>query len=598
MEETNGRPREGERSEGAAREKPEGWLQVVFGPETGKRCQLAEDRCLIGRGAEADFILDDMTISRRHAAVERRSGGFAVVDLGSGNGTRLNGQPVSDEVLEDGATIELGSTVMLFHFGAPEKESPAMSSIRASDTQELPALSGEGAGRFKGESSSMMKRRARATPTGIERRPAPSPALAALASWLVVFALVGGGLVLILSMIEGSGTPKAGAQVDGQEDDNAPPAPKIRTRKPGERPPLPEPTQVYSASDNAPDVALERFREAVAREKDGELDSALSLYRDISSRYPEFIPPEGLTIAERIESLDKQISNAATIRWARDLLDSDAPDKARLNELLLELASIPATDGQFGEEAMLLTDRARSRLKQIELGMQPESSPAAAATGDQADVKEQTDTKSQPTSESGVKDRVDSARAKAAAYYRQGAFSKASKYLTDAAAAMEDSAARKELEDLAADVDEFSHVYEEGRSLSGRAGRGAEAIEQLEKASALDSRSFDAWSGKIDATLAEVHATLAGQLLDKNEYAKAREHLDKASHLDSSLKAVAKVESLFSFRCSSLLRQAQESSSPETMQAIILQVLDLAPRGSASEKEARVLLDKLPKLAP
>ena len=50
---------------------------------------------LVGRGPDSDFVIRDATVSRRHAAIHREGYAWFVEDLGSKNGTRVNGRPVS-----------------------------------------------------------------------------------------------------------------------------------------------------------------------------------------------------------------------------------------------------------------------------------------------------------------------------------------------------------------------------------------------------------------------------------------------------------------------------------------------------------------------
>lgn len=51
---------------------------------------------VIGRGPDSDFVIGDATVSRRHAAIHREGYSWIVVDLGSKNGTRVNGRRVSE----------------------------------------------------------------------------------------------------------------------------------------------------------------------------------------------------------------------------------------------------------------------------------------------------------------------------------------------------------------------------------------------------------------------------------------------------------------------------------------------------------------------
>jgi pSer/pThr/pTyr-binding forkhead associated (FHA) protein len=69
---------------------------------------------VIGRAAEADLRINDPGVSRRHAEIRQESGAFWVMDLGSTNGLRVNGAPVSRHLLQIGDRIEAGTTTLVF----------------------------------------------------------------------------------------------------------------------------------------------------------------------------------------------------------------------------------------------------------------------------------------------------------------------------------------------------------------------------------------------------------------------------------------------------------------------------------------------------
>lgn len=97
---------------------------VVEGPDAGVfaevvlpdggRVAIGEDPVVIGRLPECDVVLGDANVSRRHAEIRRTEEGMVVTDLGSTNGTRVNGSPVREQVLESGDEITLGSTTLVF----------------------------------------------------------------------------------------------------------------------------------------------------------------------------------------------------------------------------------------------------------------------------------------------------------------------------------------------------------------------------------------------------------------------------------------------------------------------------------------------------
>jgi len=80
----------------------------------GRRVALGDTPVVIGRSADADVRLTDTSVSRRHAEVRRTGDTWTVVDLGSTNGTRVNGAGVRERRLADGDTIAVGDATLRF----------------------------------------------------------------------------------------------------------------------------------------------------------------------------------------------------------------------------------------------------------------------------------------------------------------------------------------------------------------------------------------------------------------------------------------------------------------------------------------------------
>lgn len=68
----------------------------------------------IGRGLDNDLVLESTDVSRHHARIDYRDGQWQLSDLGSTNGTRLNGQPISQGFLRGGDQLELGGILLEF----------------------------------------------------------------------------------------------------------------------------------------------------------------------------------------------------------------------------------------------------------------------------------------------------------------------------------------------------------------------------------------------------------------------------------------------------------------------------------------------------
>lgn len=80
----------------------------------GKRYPIAKGRTVIGRGSEADITIDDSGTSRKHVEILWDGRNAQLTDLGSTNGSRLNGQPVTTAPLPPDSIIEIGRTRIVF----------------------------------------------------------------------------------------------------------------------------------------------------------------------------------------------------------------------------------------------------------------------------------------------------------------------------------------------------------------------------------------------------------------------------------------------------------------------------------------------------
>ena len=126
-------------------------LHVLSGARTGLRCQLTADFATLGRHPSSDLPFDpekDTDVSTRHAAVFRQGPGYVVRDLGSTNGTWVNGVRVrGDQALEPGDRIRLGARGPEIEFVVEEVEErpvirgPLVGSGPPVEIQELPSAS-------------------------------------------------------------------------------------------------------------------------------------------------------------------------------------------------------------------------------------------------------------------------------------------------------------------------------------------------------------------------------------------------------------------------------------------------------------------------
>lgn len=88
-------------------------LMVISGPDEGSSYAVASSPIRIGRGRNNDFVLSDARSSADHAELRWEKGEFRVRDMGSTNGTQLNGSQVTEYAVQDGDQIRIGRTTMM-----------------------------------------------------------------------------------------------------------------------------------------------------------------------------------------------------------------------------------------------------------------------------------------------------------------------------------------------------------------------------------------------------------------------------------------------------------------------------------------------------
>jgi two-component system, cell cycle response regulator len=91
-------------------------LVVMEGTYVGEIYRLTKKSVVIGRAEDADIVLTNEGISRQHIRIDTHENSFSITDLGSTNGTFLNGSPVQQAALRDGDKILLGDVLLSFTY--------------------------------------------------------------------------------------------------------------------------------------------------------------------------------------------------------------------------------------------------------------------------------------------------------------------------------------------------------------------------------------------------------------------------------------------------------------------------------------------------
>ncbi|MEM9693829.1 MAG: FHA domain-containing protein, partial [Myxococcota bacterium] len=104
-------------------------LHIVYPDPVARSVRLLEEDVVLGRQPKPGIAIDHSTVSRRHIALrfDRKQDRFTVEDLGSRNGSRLNGQrlrPETPAVLQDGAVLRIGGLLAVFERSGDEAGRP------------------------------------------------------------------------------------------------------------------------------------------------------------------------------------------------------------------------------------------------------------------------------------------------------------------------------------------------------------------------------------------------------------------------------------------------------------------------------------------
>jgi pilus assembly protein CpaF len=107
-------------------------LVIRSGPNTGTIYPLDAPEIIIGRDASNVIAINDAEVSRKHAKLSLQNSAYVILDLGSTNGTFINGQRISgSQILKPGDTVTLGENIVLMYEAAFDPNATMVSSSQA-----------------------------------------------------------------------------------------------------------------------------------------------------------------------------------------------------------------------------------------------------------------------------------------------------------------------------------------------------------------------------------------------------------------------------------------------------------------------------------
>ena len=95
-------------------------LTIVDGKDSGKNIEITKDEILAGRSLDNDFVISDISVSRKHFKIKKEGDRFVISDMGSGNGIKVNGSKTTSATLSDGDIISVGARQIKFEILNPD----------------------------------------------------------------------------------------------------------------------------------------------------------------------------------------------------------------------------------------------------------------------------------------------------------------------------------------------------------------------------------------------------------------------------------------------------------------------------------------------
>lgn len=95
-------------------------LTIVDGKDSGKNIEITKDEILAGRSLDNDFVISDISVSRKHFKIKKEGERFVISDMGSGNGIKVNGSKTASTTLSDGDIISVGARQIKFEILNPD----------------------------------------------------------------------------------------------------------------------------------------------------------------------------------------------------------------------------------------------------------------------------------------------------------------------------------------------------------------------------------------------------------------------------------------------------------------------------------------------
>jgi hypothetical protein len=611
-------------------------LEVRSGNDRGESFVVKGASLTVGRGLDCDIVLNDASVSRKHFRLDETASGYRMVDLGSGNGTKVNGIRLSEFDLAHGTVLEAGTTTMAWK-QLDKLAAPAEFKEGWDDNAESTRVSDLAAISVLPEWKEQVQHEDQAKVVAAQR--GPLKMIVMLLSIMIALMLGFMGLDKALNMgivfddgtaaeadLAAAGTKREAIELmnAGREAFSEREWSKARkkfrdalelddTVREGKR-------YLRKTKDEAAAFkALRRGRAALDDAQYAEAVVELGTIDDTSLYYSE--DGEGgegaldllaqaidsLVEAKLLESqrLDDSGDNAgalAAIEEALKIAPNDASAlalKAELSEEADSEAAAPSTASSRKSSPARPTTARRSGGKRASEAKRAsrtrvEAKRTAESTSRSSKTTETAAESTSKKSKKSKKRKKSAGMVVALSSYATGDFAEAISELTS----LSKRGSRKskaKAKRLAAAIEKFQTIYAPAMAAAKSFRSPTKTVKALRAARKLDASISGAYSKRLRKELARQLAFQANQAWSTKKFGKAGRHARQALALDPELTQAKKIYSEVQAQAQGWFDQAKAaaSSNPDKAMQLLSRVVSIFPRGDHRYKEAYKLLNQL-----
>ena len=615
-------------------------LEIRKGNDRGESFVVRGESVVVGRGLDCDIVLNDASVSRKHFRLDKTSTGYRMVDLESGNGTKVNGVRLSQFDLAHGTVLEAGTTTMAWRqLDKPATEGPRKEGW--DDNAESTRVSNLAAMSVLPEWADQVKQEDKAKVTAAQRGPLKMVVM--LLSIIIALVLGFAGLDKALNMgiifDDGSAAEADMAAAEAKRE-------AIKLMNAGreafsEREWSRAKKKFKAALELDDEVregkrylkktkaeatafkALRRGRTALDNEEYEEAIAQLSKIDD-SSLYYSDDGEEGEGAVDLLTQAVDAFVEAKLLESQRLEEGGDARGALAAIEQALKVApddpSIVALRAELAEEAESQaeapTEAKSAASKPPQRAQDPaEGTATAPKRRDAARKKAKADkAPAAPSKVAGAKAKSADRRARGAKEASSGA--KASKKSSGLSAAMSSYGsgdfskaidqlnglskrgsrkAKAKAKRLAAAVERFKNLYTPAMVAAKSFRSPSKTVKSLREARKLDASINGAYSKRIRKELARQLVFQAKEAWSNKKYGKAGRHARQALALDPKHPQAKKIYAEVRAEAQGWFDQAKSaaSSNPDKAMQLLSRVVSIFPRGDPRYKEAYKLLNQL-----